>query len=262
MLRTLNRKRSSCTLVITTSADDADGYFYIKDGEIITATQGHKQGPCAAAAMLAWDEPSITIYSLPTHTVSNLPVEIASQILHGEPLLVDQPLPTEESVPEPAPLLKERVLSSSLDLVDNDEVSPSEHTSLPFVQPPTEHKETSMANLNEILKEIMEIDGATNVAIVDWTSGMSLGSITNGINVDLAAAGNSNVVRAKLKIMKDLGLKDSLEDILITLETQYHLIRILESNPNLFIYLILNKTQGNLGMARYRLTQIEKGLVI
>lgn len=120
----------------------------------------------------------------------------------------------------------------------------------------------NMANLNETLEEIMKMDGAVAAALVDWESGLTLGTIGNGINIDLAAAGNTNVVRAKLSVMKDLKLKGSIEDILITLSEQYHLIRLLNEHPNLFIYVALNRSNSNLGMARHRLNGIEKNLSI
>ena len=119
-----------------------------------------------------------------------------------------------------------------------------------------------MSDVKNMLERAMQIDGAIAVALVDWNSGMTLGTMGSGINIELAAAGNTNVVRSKLKVMRDLGLKDRIEDMLITLGSQYHLIRLLESQPNLFIYLALNKTNANLGMARYQLSQLERELVV
>ncbi|MCB0170036.1 MAG: hypothetical protein H6631_18985 [Anaerolineaceae bacterium] len=121
-----------------------------------------------------------------------------------------------------------------------------------------------MANIQDTLDGIMEIDGAIAAAVVDWNSGMTLGTAGGGkyLDIELAAAGNTNVVRAKLDVMKSLNLKGSIEDILITLTEQYHLIRLLGSNPNLFIYVALHRSQANLGLARYTLTQLERELEV
>lgn len=121
-----------------------------------------------------------------------------------------------------------------------------------------------MANIKESLAKIMQLDGAVGTCVVDSNSGMMLGSDggSSTVNLEVAAAGNTEVVRAKRKTMKALNLKDSIEDILITLHGQYHLIRPLGSNDALFIYLMLDKQRGNLAMARHQLAAIEKDLSI
>jgi hypothetical protein len=95
------------------------------------------------------------------------------------------------------------------------------------------------------LKEAMSIPGAVGVTLVDYDSGMSLGSLGGGdwLDLDVAAAGNTEVVRAKLRVMASLGLDDSIEDILITLHRQYHVIRPLSASGNLtlFRYLVLDR---------------------
>jgi hypothetical protein len=120
-------------------------------------------------------------------------------------------------------------------------------------------------NVDESLKEAMEIKGAIGAALVDYTSGMTLGTAGgNGINLDVAAAGNTEVVRAKQAVMKELGIKGGIEDILITLDKQLHLIRLMDTDrgDGLFIYLALNKEQANLAMARHQLGAIEKHLAV
>jgi len=114
-----------------------------------------------------------------------------------------------------------------------------------------------MANVNESLKKLLELDGAMCAAVVDATSGMMLGSAGSGVDMELAAAGNTEVVRAKLKTMKSLGLNDRIEDILITLGKQYHIIRLVASKPGLFIYFVLDKSKSNLASARRACADIE-----
>jgi hypothetical protein len=116
------------------------------------------------------------------------------------------------------------------------------------------------------LKQAMEIDGAVGVALVDYESGMALGSLGGGryLNLEVAAAGNTEVIRAKMRTMASLDLNDEIEDILITLGRQYHLIRLLGTNrsASLFIYLALDRGKANLAMARHQLRQIENSLTI
>ncbi|WP_328363286.1 hypothetical protein OG828_29525 [Streptomyces sp. NBC_00457] len=124
-----------------------------------------------------------------------------------------------------------------------------------------------MANTETALKEALtSIEGATGVALVDYTSGMALGTLGGSKSFDLgvAAAGNTDVVRAKMRTMEHLGLKGQLEDILITLTDQYHLIRLLtgRSGNGLFLYLVLDAKRSNLAMARHQLRKIEQDLEV
>ncbi|WP_436147943.1 hypothetical protein [Acidovorax sp. LjRoot194] len=118
------------------------------------------------------------------------------------------------------------------------------------------------SNLKSSMDAAMTIDGAQAVALVDYRSGMCLAQAGGGMNLDLAAAGNTRVVQAKLKTMEALGIKRGIEDILITLADQYHLIRLVPNNDGLFLYLVLDKAKGNLALARYKLTDIERSLKV
>ena len=73
---------------------------------------------------------------------------------------------------------------------------------------------------------------------------------------------HTEVVRAKRKTMSNLSLKDTLEDLLITLGKQYHLIRPLRGRPTLFFYVVLDRPRANLAMARIALADVEKDLQV
>ncbi len=122
-------------------------------------------------------------------------------------------------------------------------------------------------NIETALKEAMNIEGALGAALVDWESGMPLGTLGGGkyLDLDLAAAGNTEVVRAKMRTMQSLNLNDTIEDILITLAKQYHLIRVLsgsQGGSNLFLYLALDRPKANLALARHHLKRIESELSV
>ena len=114
-----------------------------------------------------------------------------------------------------------------------------------------------MANLNESLQDLMSLDGALCAAVVDYNSGMMLGSIGTGVDLELAAAGNTEVVRAKMKTMKALGLNDTIEDMLITLGRQYHIIRPSAKLAGIFIYYVLDSSRANLALARRKIADVE-----
>ncbi|KJY20142.1 hypothetical protein ACFQ7B_10190 [Streptomyces erythrochromogenes] len=122
-----------------------------------------------------------------------------------------------------------------------------------------------MVNVETSLKEAMtSIEGSVGAALVDYTSGMALGTLGGSKELDLtvAAAGNTDVIRAKARTMEMLGIKEDIEDVLITLGSQYHLIRLLKGRGGngLFLYIVLDKAKSNLAMARHQLKRIEADL--
>ena len=123
-----------------------------------------------------------------------------------------------------------------------------------------------MASVDTALKEAMTIEGSIGVALVDYNSGMALGTLggTKDFDLNVAAAGNTDVVRAKMRAMEMLNLGEGIDDILITLRHQYHLIRPVQSRSGkgLFIYLALDRQRANLAMARHQLSRVEADLEV
>lgn len=110
----------------------------------------------------------------------------------------------------------------------------------------------NMETINRTLGELhSEITGVLGVALVDYESGMCLGTIGSGIDLEIAAAGNMEVVRAKMKVMRDLAIEGGIEDMLITLKDQYHIIRPI--GTALFLYLAIDRKLGNLALSRRKL---------
>ena len=120
-----------------------------------------------------------------------------------------------------------------------------------------------MPDMDVALKDAMQIDGAIGVALVDRSSGMALGIAGGGRDFDLTvAAANTEVIRAKLRTMEMLSLHEKIEDMLVTLDSQYHLIRPLTAKDGLFVYLVLDKGRSNLALSRHQLASAEADLVV
>ncbi len=117
--------------------------------------------------------------------------------------------------------------------------------------------ETELADLHIV----NTIEGILGACIVDINSGMALMKRElESIELEEFARGGAEMVREKVKVIRTLGLKDKIEDILMTLGGQYHLIRMIGNTGKLMLYIVLNREDGNLAMARHQLKVFEKAI--
>lgn len=114
-----------------------------------------------------------------------------------------------------------------------------------------------MAQIETELNSLMTQSGAMAAALVDYSSGMLMGAVGSGLDLEIAAGGNTEVVRAKMKTIEMLRLNQQIDDIIITLTNQYHLIRPLDTDRSLFLYFVLDSSKANLALARRALKELE-----
>lgn len=241
-LQLLMIERKSCRLIVRQGKQSGELHF--EQGELAHAVLDDLQGEAAAHAVVTWANPEIALHPPVKNVPRTVRTPLDQLLLDAHQILDEQ----RRDAPE-APALTSQGVST-------EEILQS---------PSTPAKETDdMGNIKESLTAVMEIEGCIGAALADWKSGMCLGSIggTPTYNLEIAAAGNTEVVRAKMKAMANLNLKETIEDILITLDTQYHLIRIIKNAPNLFFYVAIKKDTGNLALARHKLSQIENTLTV
>ena len=106
------------------------------------------------------------------------------------------------------------------------------------------------------------LPGYIAVTVTEVSSGVCYvsNSVKKDFDPEIASAFNLEVVKAKYKAIKALGLEASIQDIIITLDSQIHIIDVSE-NAEYFIYLAVDSAQANLGMTRALLKKYKKDII-
>lgn len=113
------------------------------------------------------------------------------------------------------------------------------------------------------ISKLKEIDGFIAGCLVDSETGLMMASVGgDDMDLEMASAANTEVLRAKLGVIKAMELEDEIDDILILLGKQIHLIHPLETNPFVFIYVALDKANANLEVARWQVEKLDRLVVI
>lgn len=104
---------------------------------------------------------------------------------------------------------------------------------------------------NAVLDTIsQDVKGFIGASVVDLDTGMTMAvrAARPGFDLETASAYNSEMVKAKLKTMQVLGLNTQLEDMLLTLGDQLHLIKMMGTHS--FVYVAADRGETNLALLR------------
>lgn len=213
-------------------------WIYIHEGRLVHTKSDLR---VALAQALRWEKPRVEVHLLPRGTERSMDISITEAILEAARVQDEDADAFDLDLPLNSPSLA-------------DQPQPVANASDP------DRKEHNMGNIKESLQKATDLSGVLGIALVDYASGMTLATLGSGVNLEVAAAGNMNVMRAKQQVMQDLGIKGGIEDILITLDAQYHLIRPV--GQSLFLYLALDRKAANLAQARLKLAKIGEELVV
>jgi len=135
--------------------------------------------------------------------------------------------------------------------------APAAAAAAPAAAPAAAEPVDNKPSLENVLETLLSFDGALCVAVVDSDSGMILGKAGSGVEMDLAAANASVILRARLASTRALGTKEKIDDMLISLSSQVQIIHPLPNNPSIFTYLIGDKSKSSLAMARFKATEAD-----
>ncbi|MEM9709336.1 MAG: roadblock/LC7 domain-containing protein [Pseudomonadota bacterium] len=125
---------------------------------------------------------------------------------------------------------------------------------LPFLFPPRGPNDIS---------RLRKIGGFRGGCLVDSVAGEKISTVEmkdDNSNFAAVSSANSEAVRAKTEALKTLKLDDTMEDVLISYPDQYHIVRPLQSDEKVFLYVALDRKSANLDRARRKMKSIESQL--
>ncbi|MHC5261038.1 hypothetical protein ACYSUO_24410 [Streptomyces sp. UC4497] len=136
-----------------------------------------------------------------------------------------------------------------------------------------------MPGIDECLLEVMRLPGARGASVVDWTSGLALGTVGDARNgdheADAAESAELARIAAEHRAFAPADGSDwtqgsasdkapPVEDVIVTNRDSYHVLRFVRTtfDSSVFIHLWLDRGEGNLALARLRLTDISDRMVL
>jgi hypothetical protein len=128
--------------------------------------------------------------------------------------------------------------------------------------------------IDECLLEAMRLPGARGAALVDWTSGLALGTVGESPGGDHETAAAEAAELARLAAEQHAFASDSdpqeteadppIEDLILSNRDSYHVLRFVPTSfdSSVFLHLWLARAEGNLALARIRLGEMAGRLVL
>ena len=215
LLQLLEVERKSGLVLV--EASERQGRLYFDEGTFVHAHTRVLDGLDAAYEILGWPDPAVEIFYK----------RRARQRTVREPL--------QHILMEAARLLDESARSGG-----------EERTAHPAPK--------QDFDAEQILAEVLTIEGAIGAALVQATTGTILGHAAVGRGIDMTQAAKI----AQDLVQDALRLRDGIEDIMITVDTQYHVMRLLGPGEDLFVHLVLDRERASLGMARQQLAKLAR----
>jgi len=204
--------------LVLVEASGREGRLYFDEGTFVHAHTRVLDGLDAAYEILGWPDPSVEIFYK----------RRARQRTVREPL--------------------QHVLMEAARLLDESSRSSAEE----IRAVPAAAKQD--LDVEGLLADVLTIEGAIGAALVHATTGEILGQTAVGRGLDMTRAAKIalDLVQAALR------LRDGIEDIMITVDTQYHLMRLLGRGEDVFVHLVLDRDRSSLGMARQQLAKLAR----
>lgn len=260
-LQLLEIERKTCTLSVT-SADDA-GRLYFRGGSLIGAETDSLSGPDAVAAameIVTWEHADVEISDVCPVNGPELEGGLRFLLMEGMRLKDerDRDAPRPLGIGAETDAAIEALLSPDTGSIARPWEDEAEDPLSPAPADTAERAET----IREALERGRAVEGTLATLLVETATGALVAAIlgSKGVDVEVAAAATAELARQRPRVEERIGLKDAVEEILVTSNRRYYLLRPVGSGDR-FLLLVLDRTKANLGAAQKELAAIEQELL-
>jgi CheY-like chemotaxis protein len=196
------------------------GEIFFEQGQIVHAQTQHQEGFEGFCAILRWPQGSFAWYPRRTDRRS-IDASVSELMLEAYRLQDEQANQAPSTRPPPPPAAT---------------IEPS-------------------ASWGGWLEPLRFTQGFLAAALMDRGSGVLHATGDQSPASREMAVALGRLLEHQQALLQRLQLQDEIEDILITLGKQYHLIRPMRSRPGVFFYLTVDRARANLALARLTLAQ-------
>lgn len=223
---------------IEINSSSSIGEIWVNNGQIIHASTKKNFGIDAFYEMLGWQQGKFKIDLNVTSEVKSIN-KLWTELILEYYVLVDENQ------------IQESTLEADFSDLNFEEPTPPKRSA----------SSSGFKSIKEKIKTIMDLDGVIAASIVDISTGMPIAQDSkSNVDIESYCAYMVEVVKSHKKFLNKLNIKDKIEDIVINLNNNYHIVTFVLKQDNLFIYVVLDKENSNLGMTRIVLGKIEEEL--
>lgn len=243
-LQLLELERKTCTLTVTSAGHE--GRLFFRGGRLVGAESEGSEGSDAALEIVTWEHADVEISDVCPFDGPEVEGGLRFLLLEGMRLKDER----ERHAPRPPGVAQET--DAAIDAL----LSSGAGT----------EREAEDPRASEAIRDALEqgraLAGSLATLLVETaTGGLIAAAIgAKGVDLEVAAAATAELVRQKPRVEQRMGLKDAVEEVLLTSTRRYYLLRPLGEGDRRFLLLVLDRKQADLAAAQSGLAAIERAL--
>ncbi|HWM95255.1 MAG TPA: response regulator [Thermoanaerobaculia bacterium] len=249
-LQLLELERKTCTLNVTSAGHS--GHLFFRGGRLVGAGTGDLEGVAAALEIVTWEHADVEISN--GCPVDGPEIERLRFLLLEGMRLKDE---RDRHAPHPLGIAQETDAAIEA-LLSSDAGSENAVREPEDVLAAAEHAET----IREALERGRTLDGFLATLLVETATGTLIAAAigAKGVDLEVAAAATAEFARQKPRVEARIGLKDAVEEVLLTSKKRYYLLRPVGPGDRVFLLLILDRNRADLTSAQEELAEIGRAL--